>query len=79
MSIVDIETGEEYHNVKKKWLLVVNGVENNIESINKQAVEKSHKISVKIKKDGIERNDEKSDLIEAVKGRDRKKKVIYDI
>ena len=79
VSIADIETGEEYHNVKKKWLLVVNGVENNKESTNKEAVEKSHKISVKIKKDGIDRNDEKSDLIEAVKGRDRKKKVIHDV
>ena len=65
--------------LKKKWLLVVNGVENNKESTKKEAVEKSHKISVKIKKDGIERNDDKSDLIEAVKGRERKQKVILDV
>ena len=55
--------------------MVVNGVENNKESINKQAVEKSHKISVKIKKEGVARNDKKSELVSAVKGRDRKKKV----
>ena len=79
VSIVDIETGEEYHNVKNKWLLVVNGVENNKESINKEAVEKSHKVSVKIKKDGIERNDSTSELISTVKGRERKKTVKYDV
>ena len=45
-------------------------------------VKKAHAnsyIDRQVKKSGIDRNDEKSDLIEAVKGRDRKKKVIYDI
>ena len=36
-------------------------------------------IERQIKKDGIERNDDVSELVSAVKGRDRKKTVKYDI
>ena len=32
-----------------------------------------------VKKSGVERNDDKSKLVEAVKGRERKKKVIHDV
>jgi len=76
---IEDDKGHEYSNVKKKWLLVIDGVENFVENIEKKAVEKSHQISEKIKKIGIERNDDKSELVSAVKGRERKQKIIYNV
>ena len=45
-------------------------------------VKKAHAdsyIDRQVKKSGIDRNDEKSELVSAVKGRERKKTVKYDI
>ena len=45
-------------------------------------VKKAHTdsyIDRQVKKSGIDRNDEKSELVSAVKGRERKKTVKYDI
>ena len=36
-------------------------------------------IDRQVKKSGIERNDDKSELVSAVKGRERKQKIIYDV
>jgi len=75
---IETDDGVEYSNVKKKWLLVVGDVKNQIENVEKKAVEEQHRVNVKIKKSGVERNDDKSELVEAVKTRERKKKVIHD-
>ena len=76
---IETDDGVEYSNVKKKWLQVVEDVENHIENVEKKAVEEKHRVDVKIKKSGVEKNDDKTELVEAIKGRERKKKVIHDV
>jgi len=71
---------EEYDNVKKKWLLKITApyikVEEGTQG-NKKAVEENHRITQKVKKSGVERNDDQSELVSAVKGRERKKNQKY--
>jgi hypothetical protein len=73
---------EEYNNVKKKWLLKISTPYIKIEEGtqgNKKAVEENHRITQKVKKSGVERNDDQTELVSAVKGRVRKQKEIYDV
>jgi hypothetical protein len=67
---------------KANNLLKVNVAESSVNSIESNPineVNKEARINRRVKKSGVDRNDDKSELVESVKSRVRNKKVVYDV